>query len=194
MTLESFNPSYDPTLTDNSRKLCTIDSEAALLDLTPISINDKIAKRSYLEARVRTLPGVLILYSITSRASFDDTTSIHSLCCQIWPRSVVMLVGTKSDLEYERQVSKEEGEAMARRLECGFAEVSSKYGVNVQETVYDAVRVLKKNNVKAIVPSVEQMLAKPNFDGSIISESSVSEGETISEKKKTARNWKCIIL
>jgi len=177
-----FITGYDPTGEDHTRKLCTIDNEAALLYLHPVSIDGMIVSTDILGQQIRKGPSVLILYSLTSRASFDDTTNIHSCCCQMWPRSVIMLVGTKSDLECERQVSREEGEAVARSWKCGFAEVSSKDGVNVEETVYDAVRIIRKRHTEEVVSNMEGI------------ERSKSEVEKISKKSKTARKRKCIIM
>jgi len=85
-------------------------------------------------------------------------------------------------LECERQVSREEGEAVARSWKCGFAEVSSKDGVNVEETVYDAVRIIRKRHIEEVVSNMEGI------------ERSKSEVEKISKKSKTARKRKCIIM
>jgi len=44
-----------------------------------------------------------------------------------------VLVGTKADLDSERQVTYEEGNAIAKRYNMEFFEVSSKTGKNVHE-------------------------------------------------------------
>lgn len=195
VALGVFIEGYDPTQDDYSRSVCTIDSEGAFLELIPISIdNTTESKHSWIENYLGNGSGILLFYSITSRASFDDTSSIHSRWCRSLPRPVTVLVGTKSDLENERQVSKEEGEALAKSLECGFAEVSSKTGVNVRETVYDAVSIIRNFDAEGVVSDQERMPAEPKSNELVVAGSSVSKKRNISGKIKTARNGKCIIL
>lgn len=44
-----------------------------------------------------------------------------------------VLVGNKCDLEQEREVAKEKGEALAKEINCKFMESSAKTKVNVSE-------------------------------------------------------------
>jgi len=55
-----------------------------------------------------------------------------------------MLVGNKCDRVTEREVSTQEGSALARELGCDFVEASAKNCVNVEEAFYDVVRQLRK--------------------------------------------------
>jgi len=43
-----------------------------------------------------------------------------------------ILLATKSDLNYERQVTQEEGQSLADKFGISFMEVSAKSGVNVK--------------------------------------------------------------
>jgi len=43
------------------------------------------------------------------------------------------LVGNKCDLAHSRQVSEEEGKALAKKLGVPFAETSAKFGQNIKE-------------------------------------------------------------
>jgi GTPase KRas protein len=45
----------------------------------------------------------------------------------------MVIVGNKIDLEDERLVSKEQGQALAKQFSCTFLEASAKYRVNVPE-------------------------------------------------------------
>ena len=56
----------------------------------------------------------------------------------------VMLVGNKSDKSHERQVSSQEGQALARELGCEFVEASAKQCINVERAFFDVVRQLKR--------------------------------------------------
>lgn len=63
----------------------------------------------------------------------------------------IVIVGNKTDLESERQVSKEDGKALAQKFGAGFFECSVKANVNVTEVFYELVRMI--NNWRAKHPS-----------------------------------------
>jgi GTPase KRas protein len=56
-----------------------------------------------------------------------------------------MLVGNKCDKITEREVSREEGMNMARKLRCEFIESSAKTCVNVERAFYTVVRMIRAN-------------------------------------------------
>jgi len=56
----------------------------------------------------------------------------------------MVLCGNKCDLDNERQVTKPEGEAMAKSWQCPFHETSALARINVEEAFYDLVREIKK--------------------------------------------------
>lgn len=60
-----------------------------------------------------------------------------------------MLVGNKSDRVTEREVSTQEGHALARELGCEFVEASAKNCVNVERAFYDVVRILRRQRQAA---------------------------------------------
>ena len=56
----------------------------------------------------------------------------------------IMLVGNKSDKVTEREVSTQEGHALARELGCEFVEASAKNCVNVERAFFEVVRLLRR--------------------------------------------------
>jgi GTPase KRas protein len=68
---------------------------------------------------------------------------------------IFMLVGNKCDKTYEREVSKEEGAAMARHFGCEFIETSAKTAQNVERLFMNLVRSLRqtRGSVDPGVPS-----------------------------------------
>ena len=54
-----------------------------------------------------------------------------------------MLVGNKCDKQYEREVSREEGAALARQFGCEFLETSAKTAHNVERLFMNLVRLLR---------------------------------------------------
>lgn len=65
----------------------------------------------------------------------------------------IMLVGNKSDRVTEREVSTQEGHALARELGCEFVEASAKNCINVEKAFYDVVRILRRQRQQASRPS-----------------------------------------
>jgi hypothetical protein len=48
------------------------------------------------------------------------------------------------DLENERQVTKEEGQELAKRLKIPFYETSAKNRGNIEESIFDLVRLISR--------------------------------------------------
>ena len=62
-------------------------------------------------------------------------------------RPIFVLVGNKCDKSYEREVSKEEGQAMARTFGCEFLETSAKTAQNVERLFMNLVRALRQTRL-----------------------------------------------
>ena len=68
----------------------------------------------------------LILYSITDRSSFEEADRIASFVKdrKQADTALVILVGTKRDLEHFREVDESEGSELAHQIDCPFYEIS----------------------------------------------------------------------
>lgn len=89
--------------------------------------------------------GALVMYDITSSESLKRAqTWIKELRANADPTLITILVGNKKDLESLRQVSYEDGRALAAEEEvAGFFETSAKDNYNIQEVFADlAVKLL----------------------------------------------------
>ncbi len=97
------------------------------------------------EQYMRTGEGFLLVYSITSRSSFEEIVQFHRqiLRAKDIDRFPGIIVGNKSDLEAERQVSTMDGEQLSKALGCPFIETSAKQRINVEEGFYGLVRQIK---------------------------------------------------
>lgn len=80
--------------------------------------------RSITRSYYRGVAGCLVVYDVTSRASFDHVqgwlNEVRKLSSS--EQTVVMLVGTKTDLAEQRVVTTEEGQSLAGREDVLFAE------------------------------------------------------------------------
>ncbi|KAG8686672.1 hypothetical protein FRC11_008561 [Ceratobasidium sp. 423] len=101
--------------------------------------------RSITQSTYRNVNGVLLVYNLTSKETFDK--------CEDWRKDLeknidsfsqvqVVLVGNQIDLEEQREVSGGEARSYADRHGFKFAEVSAKEGTNVEptfQTLMDAI-------------------------------------------------------
>lgn len=84
----------------------------------------------------REAKAALIVYDITSRASFDQAAVwIKKLNDEVrsGQPTVMTLVGNKTDLEESRCVTSQEGQAMADTANVLFIETSAKINFNITE-------------------------------------------------------------
>lgn len=97
---------------------------------------------------MRTGEGFLLVYSITSRNSFDEIGTFHQQILRVKDKDYfpVIVVANKCDLEYERQVGGHEGRELAKQFGCSFIETSAKQRLNVDEAFSNLVREIRKYN------------------------------------------------
>uniref|UniRef100_A0A8C2VFC4 RAB42, member RAS onco family n=1 Tax=Chinchilla lanigera TaxID=34839 RepID=A0A8C2VFC4_CHILA len=91
----------------------------------------------------RNVAGVLLVYDVTNRRSFEHIQDWHAeVLATQGPRVIFLLVGHKSDLQSSRCVSLEEAEALAASLGSAFIETSARNDCNVElafDTLTDAI-------------------------------------------------------
>ncbi|KAL0089419.1 ras-like protein 1 [Phycomyces blakesleeanus] len=141
-----FVDEYDPTIEDSYRKQCSIDSETALLDVLDTAGQEEYSAMR--EQYMRNGEGFLLVYSITSRMSFEEITTFHQQICRVKDRDYfpMVLVANKCDLEGDRQVSTKEGQDLAKSFGSRFIETSAKQRINVDEAFFEVVRDIRRFN------------------------------------------------
>jgi GTPase KRas len=182
LCLNHFVETYDPTIEDSYRKQVVIDTTSCVLEVL-----DTAGQEEYTALRdqwIRDGEGFILVYSITSRNSFsrirkfynqvqrvkesnhpNSPTGATYLPSQVAQKTYsgpvpVMLVGNKSDKSHERQVSSQEGQALAKELGCDFVEASAKNCVNVEKAFFDVVRSIRRQRHSPSKP-----IAKPITSG-----------------------------
>ncbi|RMZ73006.1 ras small monomeric gtpase [Pyrenophora seminiperda CCB06] len=164
LCLNHFVETYDPTIEDSYRKQVQIDGQSCMLEVL-----DTAGQEEYIALRdqwIRDGEGFVLVYSISSRSSFARIQRFHSQIQRVKESSMagsptypgspisssapvfgqapVMLVGNKCDRVTEREVSTQEGQALAKELGCDFVEASAKNCVNVEKAFFDVVRQLRR--------------------------------------------------
>lgn len=90
---------------DSYRKQCIIDEEPALLDVLDTAGQEEYSAMR--EQYMRTGEGFLLVYSMTSRNSFEEISTFYQQVLRVKDKDYfpVVMVANKCDLEGERQVS-----------------------------------------------------------------------------------------
>lgn len=127
---------YDPELEDIYTKHECIENQ----DIT-VKIMDTCDKEgSDPERYLKWADGIVVVYSITSRQSFEEARNyLYSVTNYQNKEIPLALVGNKVDLERYRQVSKAEGSALATEQECLFFETTAAEDFQCVDTVFHGI-------------------------------------------------------
>ncbi|KAJ1928449.1 RAS1 protein [Tieghemiomyces parasiticus] len=144
-----FIEEYDPTIEDSYMKACDIDGEEASLDVL-----DSAGQEEYSVMReqyIRAGDGFLLVYSVSSRSSFDEVKLLAEQLLRVKDvaSAPIVIVGNKCDLADLRQVETEEGRQLATKFQAMFLESSAKTRTNVDEAFHETVRQVRRYRVSA---------------------------------------------
>jgi small GTP-binding protein len=102
--------------------------------------------RSVTRGYYRGSAGALLLFDITNRESFDNMGRWLQDIRDVARADVVtVLIGSKSDLANERQVSTDEAETFAKEHSMAYFETSAKTGDQIIASIEACVKVIEKN-------------------------------------------------
>ncbi|GAA5864499.1 hypothetical protein JCM8547_005562 [Rhodosporidiobolus lusitaniae] len=133
-----FVESYYPTIENTFQKIVKYKGQEYSLDIVDTAGQDEF---SILSSRHAVgLHGWVLVYSVTSRASFEICSIIREKILNFVGRESVplVLVANKADLAVQRQVTKEEGQALAKEWGATFVETSARTAENVPR-VFEAI-------------------------------------------------------
>ncbi|KAJ3575360.1 hypothetical protein NP233_g1169 [Leucocoprinus birnbaumii] len=97
------------------------------------------------EQWIRETQGIIFVYSTAHRITFERLEYFRYPMLKVTRGANVpfVLVGTKADKEHDRQVSRDEGAALARTFGCSFFEASAKSGKNIDVIFSNIIRSLR---------------------------------------------------
>ncbi|KZT51951.1 ras-domain-containing protein [Calocera cornea HHB12733] len=97
--------------------------------------------RTITSSYYRGAQGVILVYDVSNRESFDDLPRwINEIDTYCGPSVAKVIVGNKIDKEFSRRVPTTEGQAYADRMESMFLEASAKRGIAVDDVFQTVVR------------------------------------------------------
>ncbi|XP_067682319.1 uncharacterized protein [Haliotis asinina] len=113
--------------------------------------------RSFSSNFFRGAHGIILVYSITSKDSFDSVPSWVETVNKSAPVDVsTLLIGNKSDLSSERVVGHASGSACAEKFGISFLETSARNSTNVQQAFVTMATQIK-NRIGNALPVVREM-------------------------------------
>ncbi|CAE7887239.1 RABH1D, partial [Symbiodinium sp. KB8] len=129
---DTFDNNYQATIgIDFLSKTMYLEDRTVRLQLWDTAGQERF--RSLIPSYIRDSSGAIVVYDITNRASFLNTSKwIEDVRSERGNDVVIILVGNKTDLADRRQVSTEEGEEKAKENGVMFIETSAKMGTNIK--------------------------------------------------------------
>lgn len=133
---DKFVVEYDPTIEDAYKKEYKIDNKEIVIEIIDTAGQEEYSS-ALQDKFIRSGEGFLCVYSITSMQTFKKIKDLRERITWTLDNDNVpmVLIGNKSDLEEQREVSREQGEALAKEFKCPFFEASAKNAVNVADAV-----------------------------------------------------------
>jgi small GTP-binding protein len=160
---------------DDAQSTVGVEFETAMLNIderrVKLQIWDTAGQerfRSIAKAYYRSAVGVIVVYDLTDRKSFDDLGSwlndVHQLCD---PNAVVQLIGNKADMNPRRVVSVQEAENFCKQHEMQYLETSAKHGSNVRNAFVNLALAVMDKRMKPpgdVIPN-KPLLGEGGTDG-----------------------------
>ena len=139
--------------------------------------------RSITSSYYKGAQGCLLVYDITKKKSFDNIDKWYSeLKSNSDEKIYTMLLGNKSDLEENREVSIEEAEKKAKNFNIAFMETSAYNGNNINKAFNELINNVYQNNKHAFNQEIKVFLK----------DKGVEIPQENNEENKKDSNWCCI--
>ena len=171
--------------THNTFEISNLTTTGLDMQKKIMKINDKTYKVLFYDTQgqeryksisvnfIKNADGIILMYDITKQTTFDSISewmvNIRKAKAEEFP---VVLVGNKCDLEEKREISKEEGEDLAKKYGLPFYETSNKDNINIEESCLDLVnkaivyreKDLENNLYKANTIKLDKKMVVVNND------------------------------
>jgi GTPase KRas protein len=111
----------------------------------------------------------VLVYSVASRSTSENVQIFHRSIQRVRRGDpIFILVGNKCDLTHQREVSREEGSALAEKYGCRFMETSARTAENVDTLFINLIRLLRLSRGMEQGTTVPLMQEKKQKSKSVI--------------------------
>ena len=136
--------------------------------------------RSVTKAYYKGAKGALLVYDITRKSTFENIDNwLIDLRTNADKDILIVLIGNKSDLLDNREVSSEDAQTKAEQYNVAYMETSAKNGDNISKAFTELVEQVYKANISLLQSDVQ--IEDNNEDGVNLNK----------EEKKTKKNSCC---
>ncbi|KAJ3431813.1 ras-like protein [Anaeramoeba flamelloides] len=163
---QTFVRDYDPTIEECYRKQIQVDGQSVYLEIQPtkdqmkyvtldsfkLELKKKAGQEEYSTLRTHNFmnaDGFVLVYSVDNRKAFEDIDEFRGEIHRAKDSEMVpiILCANKIDLPKElHEVTKKEGQDLAKSFGIPFMETSAKQVINIDEAFIECVRLVKKKN------------------------------------------------
>ena len=139
-----FANSYNPTIEAVFEKSFDVDGQRYHLEVADTAGQDDY---SILHSQYALgIHGYILVYSVASMNSFETLKIIRDKILNVTGAATIpcVLVGNKCDLQFERQVPRDQAQALADSWGCAFVESSAKHNERVSDIFKLIIREIEK--------------------------------------------------
>lgn len=139
---------HDPTIEDMYKKQVCIDGIYSSIELL-----DTAGQEDYsmlYSTWIRDKHGFLFVFDITNQTTLQQLNTYYNHYISLYDtsnneqRPPILLVGNKSDLSTQRQVSIKDAETIAIQYNADYIETSAKNGTNIEQLFDNLIRQIRK--------------------------------------------------
>jgi len=147
-----WNDVFVPTIgVDFKVKSLQIDNKRVKMQIWDTAGQERF--RNVISSYFKGAHGILLIYDITARDSFKELENwLGEVERNATPQVLKILIGNKCDLDEQRQITVDEGEAFAARNGMKFIETSAKNNTGIQEGFKKiatiALKIFEKEDIK----------------------------------------------
>ena len=143
---DKFNPSFITTIGIDF-KIRTIESKGKKIKLQVWDTAGQERFRTITTAYYRGAMGIVLSYDVTDLRAFENVEPWYQTVTQHANEDAqIFLVGNKCDDDSSRQVSTEEGQQLAAKLNVPFLEASAKSNHNVDSIFYELAGLIQEKH------------------------------------------------
>jgi len=137
----TFWEGYDPTIEEYYRKEVVLEGERSTLEVLDTAGAEQFAALS--ETYIKNGSGFILVFSLTQESTLKEVDALREEIYRIKGSVPIVVVGTKSDLAAEREVSQDTIQGLATKWGLSFYETSAKKGWHVNDVFEDLLRQMR---------------------------------------------------